>query len=304
MTPTTVWLLTAALPLSPLAAPIMAVQAQTATVIKSVNPSGAATATTRATTTTATAAQDQIDPTWAKPPLVSSIITVQGGQVSCGADGDGGDIGTDERKNRADTIATGHLVTVDAIRRLDDALLWRKNNSRDQWTAADSSAVLRYEGVPLTVEGYFEIVKPQKTSAPTDGRKVGEATNCHSWAERDTDWHIALVASPSETEEQAVVIEPTPRTKRNHPGWTAAKARKLAVRHSPSDTRHEAEAVRVRVTGFLMFDPVHVDHIRGGCAKLHCSETTFYRATLWELHPVTRIEVQQGGHWVDLNTMN
>lgn len=262
----------------------------------------AGTATT--TTTTTTTVQDQIDPTWDKPGMVPSTIEMQEGAVSCSADGDGGDTGTDERKNRADTVTTGYLVTVDAIRRLDDTLLWRKNNSRDHWTTAEAQAVARYEGIPLTVEGYFEIVKPQSTSPPAPGKKVGESTNCHSWAELDTDWHIALVGAPSETEDQAVVIEPTPRTKRLHLGWTPAKAEALAVRHSPGDSRHEAEAVRVRVTGFLMLDPVHVNHIRGGCAAIHCTATKFYRATLWELHPVTRIEVQQGGQWVDLNTMH
>jgi hypothetical protein len=46
------------------------------------------------------------------------------------------------------------------------------------------------------------------------------------------------------------------------------------------------------------------EHIRGGCQLLSCSATTFYRATLWEIHPVTRIQVRQGNAWVDLKDID
>ena len=46
----------------------------------------------------------------------------------------------------------------------------------------------------------------------------------------------------------------------------------------------------MRVTGFLLMDPVHPDHIEKR-----------YRATLWEIHPVTRIEVLVGNRWVDFS---
>jgi hypothetical protein len=94
------------------------------------------------------------------------------------------------------------------------------------------------------------------------------------------------------------VIEPTPRSKR-HAGWTPAAAKAIAVRRSPSSPRNEAAAARVRVTGFLMLDPVHPSHIRGKCTS-NCAGKRFFRATLWEIHPVTRIEVFRNGTWVDL----
>jgi hypothetical protein len=257
-----------------------------------------AAAATNVVSDAAGAAATRIDPTWAKPPIVQSTILVQGGKASCGSRGDGTDDGTNFHKNRADAPASSHLVTVDAIRSLPDTALWRFTNRR-HWTAADSALVVPYEGIPVTVEGYFEIVKPQRASPPGVGKRVGESVNCHSWDEDDTDWHIALVADPSETEEQAVVVEPTPRTKRNHAGWDPEEAAKLAVRRTPDSPRNEAGAARVRVTGFLMLDPVHPAHIRGNC-KANCSERRFFRATLWEIHPVTRIEVFRGGRWTEL----
>lgn len=242
-----------------------------------------------------------IDPSWAKPALDTQTIRVQGNTLSCGPFGDGADDGANYHKNRSDVPATSNAVTLDAIRSLPDTALWRFNN-RKTWTAADSALVLPYEGIPVTVEGYFEIVKPQATSAPSGTKKVGEAPNCHSWAEEDTDWHMALVADPSETEERAVVVEPTPRTKRHNIVWSPAKVQAFAIRRTPSSPRNETGAVKVRVTGFLMLDPVHPTHIRGNC-KANCGTKSFYRATLWEVHPVTRIEVWQNGAWVDVNAL-
>ena len=243
----------------------------------------------------------RIDPSWEKPPIDTASMRVRGNTLSCGPFGDGKDDGTNYHKNRSDLPATSHAVTLEAIRALPDTALWRFTNRR-HWTKGDSALVIPYEGIPVTVEGYFEIVKPQETSAPSGTKKVGESPNCHSWTEEDTDWHMALVADPSEAEERAVVIEPTPRTKRNNPGWTPERVLPLAVRRTPKAPRKEAQAARVRVTGFLMLDPVHPTHIRGKCT-VNCDTKSFYRATLWEVHPVTRIEVFQNGVWVDLNAL-
>jgi hypothetical protein len=38
-----------------------------------------------------------------------------------------------------------------------------------------------------------------------------------------------------------------------------------------------------------MFDPDHPTHLG------------FFRATLWEIHPITKIEVQQSGIWKSLD---
>ena len=74
----------------------------------------------------------------------------------------------------------------------------------------------------------------------------------------------------------------------------------LAVRHSPSASRDETHAIRVRVTGFLLLDPVHPNHIRGHCVT-DCGTKHFFRATSWEVHPVTRIEVFRNGSWAELS---
>jgi hypothetical protein len=45
----------------------------------------------------------------------------------------------------------------------------------------------------------------------------------------------------------------------------------------------------VRISGWLMFDPEHA----AAFGK--------YRGTLWEIHPITKIEVLRNNNWVDLD---
>jgi hypothetical protein len=40
-----------------------------------------------------------------------------------------------------------------------------------------------------------------------------------------------------------------------------------------------------------MFDPEHTNHLGK------------YRMTLWEIHPITRIEVFQNGAWIELDQL-
>jgi hypothetical protein len=41
----------------------------------------------------------------------------------------------------------------------------------------------------------------------------------------------------------------------------------------------------VRISGWLLLDPVHKGHLG------------VYRSTLWEIHPITKIEVFKNGQW-------
>ncbi len=47
---------------------------------------------------------------------------------------------------------------------------------------------------------------------------------------------------------------------------------------------------QVRISGWLMLDPEHADMV--GSA----------RGTIWEVHPITKIEMWKNGAWVDLET--
>ena len=72
---------------------------------------------------------------------------------------------------------------------------------------------------------------------------------------------------------KAVVVEPTPRTQAMNPSWTKTNLNKI-------------RGQRVRITGWLMYDFEHPPQV---------GKT---RGTLWEVHPVMKIEVLRDGQWV------
>jgi len=47
----------------------------------------------------------------------------------------------------------------------------------------------------------------------------------------------------------------------------------------------------VRISGWLMMDPQHPDQVGNS------------RVTIWEIHPITRIEVFRDSWWVDLDSL-
>lgn len=56
-------------------------------------------------------------------------------------------------------------------------------------------------------------------------------------------------------------------------------------------SRRAAANNPVRISGWLMFDPSHRNHLGR------------FRKTLWEIHPITRIEVWQNGAWVNVDNL-
>jgi len=206
-------------------------------------------------------------PAWDKPAPQGSVLAPPPGKDPCPADGEpGGDIGTNRRKNRIDVPTEYHPITFQAIAALPDPNAPAK---RSKWTPPQLQVIEPFEGVAVSVIGYIVAVRNQNSGS-------GEATNCHYTASGFVDLHIALVERPGQGEEQAVVIEPTPRFYAAHPTWRFATINDLEHTETP-----------VRFSGWLLFDPVHKNHLGT------------YRSTLWEIHPVTRVEVFENGQWRD-----
>jgi hypothetical protein len=222
---------------------------------------------TAAPPTTPALAAGSILETWDKPDPNHSSFTSHGER--CGPTGDGGDEETNLRKNRTDVPATYHDVTFETIARLPYPI---GPKHRHDWTPAQLGEIERFEGVAVRLVGYLVALKPQ-----TGGS--GESTNCHWTRAREVDWHIALVGEIGQGEDESVVIETTPRVRRKHPHWTVPNLKPWVDAEAP-----------VRISGWLMFDPEHRNHLQK------------YRATLWEVHPITEIEVWRGDHWEDLDS--
>lgn len=123
------------------------------------------------------------------------------------------------------------------------------------------------EGRAAVVEGYVVGVAPGAV----------EAANCFSFAERDT--HIYVAARADSQESERVVVEVTPRTRR------AASGRGLDW--SQEGLRRALDGRRCRIEGWLLFDREHV----GEAENTAPGRAGNWRATAWEIHPATRIEV-------------
>jgi hypothetical protein len=92
------------------------------------------------------------------------------------------------------------------------------------------------------------------------------------------DWHIYLSDTADLDDiSQAVVVETTPRTRPLHK-WKKADLDKVVNKNIP-----------VRISGWLMYDFEHINVIGT------------QRASVWEVHPITKIEVKQNSTWVDLD---
>ena len=134
-----------------------------------------------------------------------------------------------------------------------------------------SDRVSDFVSAPVRTVGYLS----HKINVENQGS--GESTNCHLTADNEVDWHIYLTDSSAQPISQAIIVETTPRTRPQH-RWTAAMLTPLV----DSQTK-------VRISGWLMYDTEHIGAIGT------------QRDTVWEIHPITKIEVQRNGQWVNLD---
>jgi hypothetical protein len=220
---------------------------------------------------------------WDKPAPQSASFDSEEG--TCGETGDGGDSDTNRRKNRTDVPSTYHLISWDAINTLDYAK--GAPRSRMDWTSAQLATIRPVEGASIAVEGYLYKVKVESSSA--NATSGGESTNCHAHLANDVDWHMPLTANLGDGEDVAVIVETTPRVRKDHPQWTTTRLRPWTA-HVGSKDNASYNQQKVRISGWLMLDPEHQDMINSGL-----------RSTLWEIHPITKIEVWDNGAWVDLD---
>jgi hypothetical protein len=178
--------------------------------------------------------------------------------------GQGGDPDLNRLKNRSAQVSTTEPMTVAQINALSQPLE-ALHGKRATWPAGTVAEVSALERTGVVVEGFLIGAKQSGT----------ETTNCQRKNLRD--YHLWIVDGRDQTRAQAVVAEVTPRWLASNRGWHLQTLGRLAKQRA-----------RVRLTGWLMLDPEHPDQIgktRGG---------------LWEVHPITKIEVFSGGSWIEL----
>jgi hypothetical protein len=121
--------------------------------------------------------------------------------------------------------------------------------------------------------------------------KVGgrETCNCGATNPIDRDTHIELALSPQAPANQRVIVEVTPRLRKQMKERAdgAADWRTLTLQ---SHGRGGIKGKWVEVTGWLLFDFEHTD----GAENSSPGNPGNWRATCWEIHPVTEITVLPG----------
>ena len=155
-------------------------------------------------------------------------------------------------KNRA-----ARPTAADFDRRITLAALVAPGDDRARWS----------EKRAATIEGYVVAIVEAKA----------EAANCFSLTRRDVHVEVALRADAPPRER--VVLEVTPRLRE----W----AKREGFDWSASALRRDLVGRRCRFEGWLLFDDRHT----GEAENTAPARAPNWRATAWELHPVTDIKV-------------
>jgi len=111
--------------------------------------------------------------------------------------------------------------------------------------------------------------------------KVGgkESCNCEATNINDRDTHIELSLAEDALETQRVIVEVTPRLR-------MLKAKDNIDWKTPT-LKESYKGKWVEVTGWLLFDSAHITQAE----NTHPGNASNWRATCWEIHPVTSIKV-------------
>jgi hypothetical protein len=185
----------------------------------------------------------------------------------CPTEGDGGDPQLNELKNRTnepkgfESVAWTKYAHLRVPQGVSKAL-------REKWPEKTLDLVAEVEKRAISLKGYLV---GAKLMAP-------ERCNCGAQEQEDRDFHIWLAKVPHGEKATSIVVEITPRLRAHHPNWTVLRLNHLAKWGST-----------VRVSGWAMLDPEHP------------SEVGKSRVSIWEIHPILRIEWWEDGQWHDLD---
>lgn len=190
--------------------------------------------------------------------------------------------------NPGESINCGKEGSAKNGRARNSQLAWIGNPQKNRWDIPSSSQIkvvkiedlisLRADknkfraGSPVRVTAYVYDVKPGGA----------ESCNCGTKAAAFKDTHIELTPDDQNTSEEfRFVIEVTPRLR--------MIMHKQGVDWSTSNLKSEILGHMVTVEGWLFYDEIHEP--QAFSTNPDNSNGTNWRASPWEIHPVTSIEV-------------
>lgn len=189
-------------------------------------------------------------------------------------------------KNRIDESPDYFSVDFEEVKNLHNADAAAEKD-RDKVIPEIKKEIQKYEGTPIRLEGFLALVKDNRTlvGAVVEG---AEKCNCDRTEPNHVDFHLWLVGEPNDDITQAVVVEMTPRLRVKHRRWIVKDLTFIAAKKFP-----------VRISGWMMFDGEHKEQLFNP-ANPDKPISKIRRATLWEIHPIMKVEFKQGGKWKTL----
>ena len=134
----------------------------------------------------------------------------------------------------------------------------------------DRTRFIETQGAEIT--GY--VVKVEQGGHP-------ETANCGNLTLKFTDTHITVAVGPTTDLTTTLIVEVTP--------WWRQEMKKQGIDWSTPTLHQTLTGKKVKFTGWLLFD---VDHIKAATntQPAHAPKPP-WRRTVWEIHPVTSIQV-------------
>ncbi len=180
--------------------------------------------------------------------------------------GIGGDSLLNIEKNR--WLSSQNFIDVnvsDIIGIQHDILSAIGSEDRYKWTPVAMNQAASGELRAVRLSGYILAVKEEGNESCN-----GNNDNYH-------DYHIWITDSIGKDKSKSIIVEATPFWKEQFSGWQLTKFEQLVSQHAS-----------FRVSGWIMWDEDHPEQIGRS------------RASLWEIHPVTKFEFLSGGNWQTL----
>jgi hypothetical protein len=177
--------------------------------------------------------------------------------------GHGGDVEADLLRNRIDRAS--HPRTFSATQFIHLAMpgvVHGKPIPMARWTRKDRRQAFRYEGMSASLVGYLVAFD-----------RLGPSEPCNCGGKAGYDWHLWIGRSYQSSRKASIITEATPRVRARERGFDWKRFATIA-----------GGAKKVRVTGWIFLDNDH-----------RVGETD--RSTLWEIHPITRLEVWGKHGW-------
>ena len=145
---------------------------------------------------------------------------------------------------------------------------------------------------PMTLADFLALPHglPLGRRAELEERGVSiEGWNQRIMAAGDGDLHLEITPAPRRPDDRDtayVTAEITPRWRTGHPAWSHDRLVEVFRPNTGGATRWDSGPRRVRVSGWLLYD-YQYDATPSAWTLAHGST----RASGWEIHPVTKIEV-------------